>query len=58
MIFRQPDDFGGGNDLGPIEGGVGWSLALTYTLAALVLVVIALELAGQVLPLLASVIGP
>jgi len=51
-------DFGGGNDLGPIAGGLGWALACAYTLGALTLVCFAVELIGEFLSLIASVIGP
>ena len=54
----KPDDFGGGNDLGPIHGSPGWWLSAWYTLLALGLVVLIGELLGWMLPLIASVIGP
>lgn len=58
MFIRRPDDFSGGGDLGPIEGGTGWVLACVYTLGALIVVLVTVEMFGACLSMLASVIGP
>ncbi len=58
MIRPKPEEFRGGNDLGPIEGSLGWALSVAYTLAALALVAFIFELVGWMLPMIASVIGP
>ena len=58
MSRPKPEEFDGGNDLGPIGGALGWRLSVAYTFVALALVTFLYELVGWILPLVASVIGP